>query len=180
MNNIFCIYYTQKLFIGVYFLTIYTMDDTNNRNGNEWVMFDDKLVDKIDEVMKKIDSSKTINTELSKEINEIKNDVTELKNELCDVKQVFTDWKEHLEKSRKDRLNVLEEIKSFLKENRELYMKEFVEEANKLRQIAENSKKLETKLSPQYQLRRDNRSWRQFKIMGYHSGSGNGNGNGIE
>jgi len=143
----------------------------STNNANEWVMLDEKLVDKIAEVIEKMDCNNRVNDTLREEIKEIKEDVQGLKNELKDVKEVFSDWKDHLVKSRKERLFVLEEIHGFLRENRELYMKEFGAEANKLHQIAENGKKLETKLSPQYQLRRDNRSWRQFKVMGYRSGS---------
>lgn len=145
--------------------------NANKMNANDWVMLDDKLVDKITEVIEKMDCNNRVNDTFRKEIEDIKSDVAELKEELKDVKGVFQDWKEHLEKSRQERLNVLEEIRGFLKENRELYMKEFVKEANKLRQIAESGKKLETKLSPEYQLRRDNRSWRQFPVVGYSSGA---------
>lgn len=146
------------------------MSNGKQTNVNEWVMLDDKLVDKITEVIEKMDCNTRINDTFREEIKEIKADVEDLKEELQDVKEVFKDWKAHLEKSRRERLNVLEEIRGFLKENREMYMKEFVNEANKLRQIAESGKKLETKLSPEYQLRRDNRSWRKFPVMGYSSG----------
>ena len=150
----------------------------NNKNNggvgdpSEWVMLDDKLVDKMTEVIEKMDCNGRVNDTLREEIQDIKKDVSNLKKELTDVKDIFLDWKEHLVKSRSERLNVLEEIRGFLKENRELYMKEFIDEANTLHQIAESGKKLETKLSPEYQLRRDNRSWRKFKVMGYSSENG--------
>lgn len=132
------------------------MSDKDN-NNNEWVLLDNKLANKMNTV--------------SQEIKEVKESIKELKDELEDVKLVFKDWKEHLEKSRQERLNVLEDIKGYLQENRTLYMQEFINEATKLRQLAESGKKIETKLSPEYQLRRDNRSWRQFGIIGYKSGS---------
>ncbi len=147
-------------------------------NGNEWIMLDNKLNDKIESVMEKIDCNLKSNNTLHCELNDIKTEVIGLKEdikgwkaELGDVKMVFKDWKEHLEKSRMERLNVLEEIRGFLNDNRELYMKEFVKETDRLSKIEENGKKIETKLTPEYQLRRDNRSWRQFGIMGYKSGS---------
>ena len=141
-------------------------------NPNDWVMLDDKLVDKMTEVIEKMDCNGRVNDTLREEIQNIKKDVNDLKEELTDVKAVFHDWKEHLEKSRRERLNVLEEIRGFLSENRELFMKEFIDEANKLHQIAESGKKLETKLSPEYQLRRHNRTWRKFRVMGYSSENG--------
>lgn len=155
----------------MYNTVVYNMAKNGNNNGdinaNEWVMLDDKLVDKMTEVIEKMDCNGRVNDTLREEIQDIKKDVNNLNKELQDVKSIFQDWKEHLESSRRERLNVLEEIRGFLKENRELYMREFIDEANKLHQIAENGKKLETKLSPQYQLRRDNRRWREFKIVDY-------------
>ena len=47
-------------------------------------------------------------------------------------------------------------------------MKEFDQEKDKLQNIVENNKKIESKLSPVYQLRKDNRNWRQFGILGYN------------
>ena len=132
-------------------------NNLDNNSQSEWIFLDNKIANKMNSV--------------SQEIADLKQNVDELKDELKDIRQVFKDWKVHLENSRRERLNVLEDIKGYLQENRELYMKEFINEANKLRQLTENSKKIETKLSPEYQLRRDNRSWRQFNITGYRSNS---------
>ena len=132
-------------------------NNLDNNSQSEWIYLDNKIANKMNSV--------------SQEIADLKQNVDELKDELKDIRQVFKDWKVHLENSRRERLNVLEDIKGYLQENRELYMKEFINEANKLRQLTENSKKIETKLSPEYQLRRDNRSWRQFNITGYRSNS---------
>ncbi len=149
--------------------------EKEKENGNEWIMLDTKLTDKMSEVIEKLDVNDKNGDQIKRRVDEIQLEIKDLRDELVDVKNVFKDWKDHLERSRQERLNVLEEIKGFLKENRELYMSEFVKEANKLCQISENNKKLETKLetklSPKYQLRRDNRSWRQFNIMGYRSSS---------
>ena len=130
----------------------------NDQQEQSWELLDPKVENKLDGLLNKLNQK-------DDEITLLKTEIQNLKKDLVSVKEIFQDWKEDLVKSRLERLKVLLDIKTMLKENRSLYMQEFNSEKSQLNEINKKHEELKKQFGSDFQLRNVNRVWRSGTVI---------------